>query len=127
MISEENIKATLEGLVKIADEERKKDPAYQELFKKHEGVESLLRDTEHIMTGAVLDAVQVMKDKFHLKITNEAYKVLLGLPLFEDFLEKHIKDLEGFVCSVDKTYYLLSDYIMAQLKEGENEDVQADK
>jgi len=44
VIKEEDIKSTLEALVKIADEERKKDPAYKELFEKHEGVEGLLRE-----------------------------------------------------------------------------------
>ena len=118
MIKAVNIKEVIEMLVKVADEERSKDTAYKDLFKNHEGIEGLLRDTAHRMTSAVLDACQILEKKYKMKITNEIFKVLLGLPLFEDFLEKHITNLEGFVCSVDKTYYLLSEIIKKEFNEG---------
>lgn len=115
MIKSEDIKKVMDGLMNIADEERSKDPAYQKLFKEHDGIEGLLRKTEMRMTTAVLDACHVLEEKYKVKITDEVYKVLMGLPLFEDSLEKHITNLEGFVCCVDKTYYLISDFIKSKL------------
>lgn len=117
MSKELSLAAMLTDIVAVADKERENSDAYKDLFEGSSDIESLLRSTEHAMTDAVLSATSVLKKKFgYENISNEAYYLLLALPIMEHTLEKHIKNTQGRSCSVDKTYYHLANQLREALE-----------
>lgn len=115
---EDVLKKTLERLAKSAEDERRKSNPYKDLFSKSDTCESLLREVEFKMTGIVLDACQVLKDKFGFKeIPQPVFDILQMLPFVETYLEKQIVKEEGISCCVDKVYHLLSNDILSRRKQ----------
>jgi len=113
---EDALKRTLNRLSEHAENERRKSEPYKDLFSKSDDCESLLRQVEFKMTGIVLDACQVLKDKFGFRdIPHPVFDVLQMLPFLETYLEKKIVREEGNTCCVDKVYYLLSKDILSRL------------
>jgi hypothetical protein len=99
------------GILNAAAEERKKDPEYKKLFDS-DGIDGLLRRTEMTMTLAALDCMRVLKEKFgYTKIREETFRLIMGLPLIANILEKRIDASEGMCCCTDKTFYLLCQVI----------------
>jgi len=99
------------GILNAAAEERKKDPEYKKLFDS-DGIDGLLRRTEMTMTSAALDCMRVLKEKFgYTKIREETFRLIMGLPLIANILEKRIDASEGMCCCTDKTFYLLCQVI----------------
>jgi hypothetical protein len=116
-IQDENIiKEVIENMLKGIEEERQKDPVYKDMFKKSSDFGGLLHETENRMVSPILDACQILKDKFGInKIDNETYMFLLSLPILEHLIQKKIEETEGSCCCVDKTYILLSKLLKKKL------------
>lgn len=121
-MKEDVLKTVIDNLLSSAEEERRKDPEYQKLFKASEkGIRGLLNDAEFKMTGMALDCCQVIEEQFGCKITDEAYDLLIALPLLRDILEKKITKEEGSTYCVDKTHYIISEMMIKALKLKEKE------
>ena len=117
LIDVSKIKELLNVLHSKAEEERLKSDSYKDLFYNHgDRIDGLLRKCEHGMMEVILDTATVLEKKYGVKVTNEAYMILLGLPLMVNQLEKNIQNDDGFVCCVDKVYYILSKFIVSELK-----------
>ena len=115
---DEALKEVITSLLTQAEEERLKDPKYQDLFKKSTDYGSLLRETEHNMNSAILDSCEVLKEKFGVnKIDNNTWEFFLALPILEHLIQKSIEEKEGRSCCVDKTYYILSNLLKKKLGE----------
>lgn len=97
-----------------ADKQREASDSYKDLFSADE-VDGLLRRMEEEMMTIILNGASVLEKKFGVSFTtknghrgNEAFGLLLSLPLLAHKLEEKIKAEQGITCCVDKTYYLLS-------------------
>lgn len=104
----EALKDVIDGIIALADKERKESEPYKNLFKKMNGVSlpvSLEAVTDE-MTSAALNASAAFRNQ-GIKLNNEAWRFLLALPITAHLLEKHIKETEGSACCVDKTWHLL--------------------
>lgn len=107
----EKIKEVIQMLGESACEEMQKEEPYKDLFSKSDTLESLLRETKHNMMKYILYASNILEKKFEQKCNDEAFYILLGLPLFVEQLGKRIEEKEGFSCCVDKTFYILSEVL----------------
>jgi hypothetical protein len=106
----EGLSAVLGGLFAAAQEARRKDPMYLKLWDS-DGIESLLRKTEHAQMSAALDASQVLEDKFGIKATAASWLILKSLPQVIKTLEDDFVKTEGISCCVDKAYYITAKLI----------------
>ena len=95
------------SILDLANEERRNDPEYKDLWEK-DGVAGVLRESEHKMMKLALSTNQVLKEKYGVKITNEKWDLIMSLPMVLSKLEKHIQKTEGSACCVDKAYHLVS-------------------
>lgn len=120
MKEEKQIKNMLDGMLYLAKKERESSEPYKEMFKAGANYEGLLRQLEHKMISEVLDAGDVLHNK-GFKVRNEVFYFLLSLPLRVKILEKEITEKEGYVCSFDKTYYLLARELEELLNAKENQ------
>ena len=106
-VTQTALASVIKGILGAADAERKKDPEYKKLFDS-DSMDGLLRKTEMTMTSAALDCMSVLEEKFgYTKIQEETFRLIMGLPLIANLLEKGINTSEGMCCCTDKTYYLL--------------------
>lgn len=123
LIDVNKIKELINVLHARAEEERLKSDSYKDLFHNHgDRIDGLLRKCEYGMMEVILDTATVLEKKYGVKVTNEAYMILLGLPLMVNQLQKNIEKDEGFVCCVDKVYYILSQFIVNELKDLKDKD-----
>jgi len=114
--SAEALKSVMEGIIGVAEKERESSDSYKLLFKRSNSMEGLLRNLEEVMTGHVLNATTVLKEKYgYKKVSDEAYILLLALPFLEHNLVRYIEKTEGPSCSVDKAYYILEEAITQAL------------
>lgn len=74
--------------------ERQKEEPYKELFKAGSTHTGLLRELESKMTGHVLDACDIYKERHGMKINKNQYHVLLALPLLVKLAELDAKKNE---------------------------------
>lgn len=102
------IKKVIEGILEIADKERKESEPYKDMFKRTEGQPFCvqLRQVESDMMRVVLNYTQILKENGY-KVSNETFQFLYSLPFLVHVLEKDIVAKEGRTCSVDKVYRLL--------------------
>jgi len=112
-INEESLGNLLSALAGAFTEERQKSEPYKEMFKAGSTHTNLLRDLEHKMTGHVLDACDVFKERHGVKINKEQYHVLLALPFLAKVAEQDAKSNEGLACCVDKAYFMLSEQLIS--------------
>jgi len=114
--SAEALKSLMEGIIGVAEKERKASASYKLLFKRSNSMEGLLRNLEDEMTGHALNATTVLKEKYgYEKVSDEAYILLLALPFLEYNLVRYIQKTEGPSCCVDKAYYILEKAITQAL------------
>lgn len=114
------LKKVLEDLYDVIAKERRASTPYKNLFKKSDNMSEFLRDINHEMMNIILNASQVLLDKYH-ECPNEVYDILKALPLVSDYMEKRVIEEEGLTCCVDKVYYLLSQRMNELLKPEEIE------
>lgn len=93
--------------------ERQKTEPYKEMFKAGSTHTGLLRKLEREMTGHIIDACDVFKERHGIKVNNAQYHVLLALPFLAKMAEADADKNEGFACSVDKAYFMLSEQLIA--------------
>lgn len=110
-INENALKEIMNGILEIADKERRETDSYKDLFKSSENIEGLLREAEHRMVGVVLDTYTAYKDRYG-EDNKILYRILLALPFITRGLTDDIRLKEGSACCVDKTYHLLSKHIL---------------
>ena len=116
---EKSLKIVLETLSKNIEKERQESEPYKDLFSKSVNCESLLREVEFKMTGIILDACQVLEDKFGFtKVPDSVYGTLEMFPFIVSYLTRKIEAEEGSACSVDKVYYILSNEILSRKDNG---------
>lgn len=101
----------LSAMAKAFTDERKKSEPYKEMFKAGSTHTGLLRDLESKMTGHILDACEVYKERHGVAINRDQYHILMALPLMVKLAEKDAEQNEGTACCVDKAYFLLSEQI----------------
>lgn len=116
MMVDNDIKVALqnvmEGLLKKAQEERLSSQSYKDLFEaSRHGFEGLLRKLDLELTSLVLSAVEVIQQRTGGNVSNEIFNILLALPYISGELERNIQHHEGSCCCVDKSFYLLANYI----------------
>ncbi|MCK4526304.1 hypothetical protein KAW18_02935 [candidate division WOR-3 bacterium] len=117
-VNNQTLKEVLDSLFDIITKERRESEPYKDLFKKSDDTTEFLRDVNHKMMRVVLDATQVLRDKYGT-CPNEVYNILKCLPFVADYMKKKIEREEGICCCVDKVYYLLSQKIKLELMEAE--------
>ena len=117
-ITNQTLKDVLDILSETITKERRETKPYKDLFKKSDDTAEFLRDVNFKMMKVVLDATQVLRDKYGM-CPNEVYNILKCLPFVTDYMEKKIVKKEGMCCCVDKVYYLLSQKIKLELMEAE--------
>ena len=117
-VSNQTLKEVLDSLFDVITKERRESKPYKDLFKKSDDTAEFLRDVDHKMMRVVLDATQVLRDKYGM-CPNEVYNILKCLPFVTDYMEKRIVKEEGMCCCVDKVYYLLSQKVKLELIEAE--------
>lgn len=105
---EDQIKQLVEGIIAVADKERKQSKPYKDMFKKTKGKPFCvqLQDVNSEMVNVVLNYTSILKEN-GFNVTNETFKFLLALPILAHILEEDIVAKDGRVCCVDKTYRLL--------------------
>lgn len=110
--------SVLDDIVRLADQKRKDSDGYKAMFQKAEGLDfrNLLRHLHSEMLSPVLDSSTVIQTITGKKITNDVYFILSSLLPLERLIENHISDSEGSSCCVDKTYFLLNEFILNLLK-----------
>lgn len=97
------IKETLRGLSDLATTERKQSQPYKDMFKASEfGLRGAIDQASNDMMRIVLNLCQVIEDRTGVKVDNDLFLMLSGLPLFTQLLRKHITDAEGCSCCADK-------------------------
>ena len=101
----------LQSMADTLSEERKKKEPYKEMFKAGSSYTSLLRSLELQMTGPVLDACDVIKERFGVSVSKDQYHILLALPLLVKIATQQA-EREGAACSVDKAYFLISEQLV---------------
>lgn len=119
------LKKVLEGLYDTIAKERRASTPYKDLFKKSDDMSEFLREINHKMMSIILNASQVLLDKYH-ECPNEVYDILKALPLISDYMEKRVIEEEGLTCCVDKVYYLLSQR-MNELLKSEGTEIEIEK
>ena len=112
----------LQGIVALADKERKESESYKDLFKGSADMESLLRGLNHKMTDHVLNATKIMGEKFGYnelsgEKKDEIFWILMALPFLLKQTEKYIVRTQGSSCCVDKAYYHVAEEIKGILNE----------
>ncbi len=112
-VTDETLGNMLTGLADAFMLERQKEEPYKEMFKKGSTFTGLFRHLESEMINHVLDACEVLKEKHGVKVTNDQFHILLALPLLVKIAEKDAKANEGWPCSVDKAYFMLSEQFKA--------------
>ena len=112
-IDENTLGNMLTSLADAFTAERQKEEPYKEMFKKGSSLTGLLRHLESEVMGHVLDACDVLEAKHGIEVNHEQYHVLLALPLLVKVAEKDAKAHEGWPCSVDKAYFMLSEQLKA--------------
>lgn len=95
--------------------ERQKTEPYKEMFKAGSSYTGILRTLEHQMMGPVLDACDVIKQRFGVSVNTEQYHMLLALPLLVKIATRQA-ERERAACSVDKAFFLLSEQLLALSK-----------
>ena len=113
-ISSQTLKDVLDSLFDTITKERRETKPYKDLFKKSDDTAEFLRDVNDKIMEVVLDATQVLLDKYGV-CPNEVYNILKCLPFVTNYMEKRIVKEEGMACCVDKVYYLLSQKINLEL------------
>lgn len=109
-VSSETLSALMTNMVDSFTAERHKAEPYKEMFKAGSTFASLLSHLEMKCMESILDAFDIYKNKLNGDgHSNEAFEFFLALPYLSFKLEKHIEKEEGFVCCVDKNFYLLSE------------------
>lgn len=106
---EKTLKATVEVLVDSFAKNRRKTEPYKDLFKAGNTFTGLLNNLNLKMVEHVLDASDVLEKTHNVIISKEIYNFLLALPYLASELEKNVKDSEGYVCCIDKTFFILSE------------------
>ena len=112
-LNEDCLSDMLTALSESFTKERQKEEPYKELFKAGSTHTGLLRDLTDKMTDHVLDACQVYKERHGIEINTSQYHVLLALPFLAQIAEKDAHNNEGWACSVDKAYFILSEQLIA--------------
>lgn len=104
------------GILRAADEERKKSESYKGLFTE-DTLDGLMRALDRKMIDSVLSATAVLKEKYGYEhVGDDAFYILLAMPFLANKLEKYIEKTEGSACCVDKTYFLLGSLVKAALE-----------
>lgn len=117
-VSGQTLKEVLDSLNDTIAKERRETKPYKDLFKKSDDIAEFLRDVDLKMIKIVLDAMQVLHDKYG-SCPSEVYNILKCLPFVTAYMEKKITKEEGMCCCVDKVYYLLSQKVKLELMEAE--------
>jgi len=105
---EEQIKSVINGILEVADKERKESKPYKDMFKRTNNKPFCvqLMEVESDMMDVVFNYHSILEENGY-KLSNEAFAFLYSLPVLTHALEKDIKEKEGSACYVDKTYTLL--------------------
>jgi hypothetical protein len=111
------IKEVIDGILEVADKERKASEPYKDMFKRTNAkpFPVQLMTIEGEMIGVLLNYSTILNEHGY-KIDDNLWKFLLALPLLAHILEKDIIAKEGHVCSTDKVYKLLHQEFMKLLK-----------
>lgn len=107
------LKNMMSSLADAFTKERQQTEPYKEMFRAGSTHTELLRELESRMTGHVLDACDIYKERHGMKINKAQFHVLLALPLLAKIAEMDAKKNEGMVCCVDKAYFMLSEQLKA--------------
>ena len=104
----EQIEAVVNGILEVADRERKASEPYKDMFKRTDKKPFCvqLMEVEGEMMRVVLNYHAILEEHGY-KVSNEGFRFLYSLPLLAHVLEKDIEEKEGSACCVDKTYRLL--------------------
>ena len=109
----------LEAMASAFRAERQEAEPYKELFKAGSTYTGLLRDLEHKMMVHVLDAMEVLRSRHGVKPSHKQFAMLMALPLLVHIAEKDASKHEGWACSVDKAYYIISEQLIAAKHSGD--------
>ena len=112
-LNEDTLSDMMAALSESFIKERQKEEPYKELFKAGSTHTGLLRDLTDKMTGHVIDACQVYKERHGIEINTSQYHVLLALPFLAQVAEKDAHKNEGISCCIDKAYFILSEQLIA--------------
>lgn len=107
-MAKKDIENVIQGILEVADRERKQSEPYKDMFKKTEGkpFPVQLMQVKHEMMNVVFNYISILEEHGY-KVSNEGFTFLYSLPLLSTVLEKDIREKEGYSCSVDKVYTLL--------------------
>ena len=110
------IKDVIDGILEVADKERKQSEPYKDMFKRTDGKPFCvqLSTVESEMMSVVLNYSAILEENGY-KLSNEGFQFLYSLPLLAHVLEKDIAEKEGMTCCVDKTYRLLHTEFMKHI------------
>lgn len=103
----------LTALSESFTKERQKSEPYKELFKAGSSLTGVLRKLDHQMASPVLDACDVISERLGIKVNKNQYHVLLALPLLVKIATEDATKNEGWQCSVDKAFFILSEQFLA--------------
>lgn len=105
------------GLLAHAAEERSKAEPYKMLFGtfKDKGLAAAVFEAEEQMTRIAMDLMQLLESAAGVKVDNDVFAVVMGLPVARYIAEKDITSNESRVCCVDKTHLLMRTFLYERL------------
>lgn len=106
------------GLLARAAEERSKSAPYQMLFGqfRDNGLAAAVFEAEQKMSQIAMDLMQLMESTAGIKIDNDVFAVVMGLPLAMHLAEEDIRKKDGLACCVDKASLLLRTFLYERLQ-----------
>lgn len=105
------------GLLAHAEAERSKSAPYQMLFGKFKdgGLAAAVFEAEEQMSKIAMDLMQLLEREAGVKVDNDVFAVVMGLPLAQYLVEKDIAAKDGRACCVDKTSLLMRTFLYQRL------------
>lgn len=108
-VTQEALTSVLQGMVNAHKTEREKSNPFKAMFQPGSSFTDLLREVKSTGMKGVLDASAVLKQRYGAYISHPVFEFLLATPFLAYKLQRHIENTDGASCSVDKTYFLLSE------------------
>jgi hypothetical protein len=110
--------SVMDGLLSRAEAERAKSTPYQLLFGqfKDNGLAAAVFEAEQKMSQIAMDLMQLLESAAGIKIDNDVFAVVMGLPLAMHLAEEDIRKKDGLACCVDKASLLLRTFLYERLQ-----------
>lgn len=114
---ESALKEVIGGILKEAEEERRKSDGYKNLFAlyKDGGLAKAVFQAEEDMSKIGMDLCLLIRNTTGKNVDNELYGVISALPLVFRLVKEDIREKEGMSCCADKMRDLVKNYFYRKL------------